>query len=103
MIDRLSAEWTELCEEGACNEPFLRPEWFSTFVKNFENEIDIITVRREGRLRAILPLIKKRGFLHGIPVRKLQAVYNLNTQRFDLIHGADEAEKAPIAQAIWEC
>ena len=103
MIDRLSAEWAELCEEGACNEPFLRPEWFSTFVKNFENEIDIITVRREGRLRAILPLIKKRGFLHGIPVRKLQAVYNLNTQRFDLIHGADEAEKAPIAQAIWEC
>ncbi len=102
MIDGLSAEWAELCEEGPCNEPFLRPEWFSTFVKNFENEIDIITVRRDGKLRAILPVIKKRGHLHGIPVRKLQAVYNLNTQRFGLIHGADKAEKAPITKVIWE-
>jgi len=102
IIDGLSAEWAELCEEGPCNEPFLRPEWFSTFVKNFENEIDIITVRRDGKLRAILPVISKRGQLHGIPVRKLQAVYNLNTQRFDLIHGADKTEKASITKMIWE-
>jgi|CXWL01.1.fsa_nt_gi CelD/BcsL family acetyltransferase involved in cellulose biosynthesis len=100
-IDTLSAEWAELCDEGASNEPFLRPEWFSTFVRNFENEIDILTVRREGKLRAVLPIVARRANLHGIPVRKLQAVYNLNTQRFDLIHGADETEKAAIVRAVW--
>jgi hypothetical protein len=35
-------------------------------------------------------------------VKKLQAVYNLNTQRFDLIHGADESEREEIIRAIWK-
>ena len=102
VIDRISAEWTELCEEGASNEPFLRPEWFTVFVKNFENEIELITVRLDGKLRAVLPLAGKRASLHGIPVRKLRAVYNLNTPRFDLIHGADETERKSIVTAIWK-
>lgn len=102
VIDRISAEWTELCDEGASGEPFLRPEWFSAFVRNFESEIDLVTVRRDGKLRAVLPLVKKRGSLHGIPVRKLQAVFNPNTQRFDLIHGSDISEKKTIVNAIWE-
>ncbi len=102
LIDRLSDEWTELCDEGASSDPFLRPEWFSAFVRNFENEIDLVTVRRDGKLRALLPVVKKSGSIHGIPVRKLQTVYNLNTQRFDLVHGADETEKKIIVNAVWE-
>ena len=102
IIEKLSAEWIILCEEGASNDPFLRPEWFVTFVKNFEKEIKIITVRHGGKLRAVLPLVKKKNGLHGIPARKLQAVSNLNTQRFDLIHGADEAEREEIVKAVWK-
>lgn len=102
MIGYLSAEWAELCGEGPCNEPFLRPEWFSIFVKHFEKEIEVVTVRRDGKLRAILPLIKKRGRLHGIPVRKVQAVYNLNTPRFGLVHGNDQTEKGAITKVLWE-
>lgn len=49
VIGRISAEWITLCKEGASNEPFLRPEWFDAFVRNFENEIDLITVRRNGK------------------------------------------------------
>lgn len=101
VISRISAEWTSLCNEGPCNVPFFRPEWFAAFVKNFENKIDLVTVRLDGKLRAVLPLVKKNGVLHGIPVRKLQAVFNLNTQRFDLIHGADEAERKSVAKAVW--
>lgn len=101
LIDRISGEWTDLCNEGASSEPFLRPEWFSTFVNSFENEISLITVRRDGKLRALLPLVRKVRSMHGLPARKLQAVYNLNTQRFDLIHGADESEKKAVVQAIW--
>ena len=86
IISRLTAEWVELCEEGASNEPFLRPEWFAAFVNNFGYKIEIITIRRDGKLRALLPLMRSRSTLHGVPVRKLEAVFNLNTQRFDLIH-----------------
>ncbi len=101
MIDRISAEWIELCDEGPSNEPFFRPEWFTAFVANFESNVELITVRRDGKLRAILPLVSKRSVLHGIPVRKFQAVYNLNTQRFDLIHGSGESERDEIVRSIW--
>lgn len=101
VIDSISAEWIALCEEGASNEPFFRPEWFSAFVSNFESSVEIITVRRDGKLRAVLPLVAKRASLHGLPVRKFQAVFNLNTQRFDLIHGTDESEREEIVRSLW--
>ena len=60
IIEKISAEWTVLCEEGASNEPFFRPEWFTAFVKNFELEIILLTVRCGGKLRAVLPLMQKK-------------------------------------------
>ncbi|MCY7377674.1 MAG: GNAT family N-acetyltransferase [Pyrinomonadaceae bacterium] len=102
VIEQVFDEWTDLCEEGASSEPFFRPEWFAAFVRNFENEILLLTVRRGGKLRAVLPLARKNGSLHGVPVRKLQAVFNLQTQRFDLIHGADETERKAIIEAVWK-
>lgn len=101
IIGKIFADWIALCEEGASNHPFLRPEWFMAFVKNFEPEIMLLTVRQKLKLRAVLPLVKKKGLLHGIPVKKLQAVFNLNTQRFDLIHGTDEAERKEIVRSLW--
>jgi CelD/BcsL family acetyltransferase involved in cellulose biosynthesis len=102
IIEKIFNEWTALCEEGASNEPFFRPEWFAAFVKNFEKEILLLTVRRGEKLRAVLPLVIKNGNLHGVPVRKLQAVFNPNSQRFDLIHGRDETEREEIVKAVWE-
>ncbi len=101
IIEKLSAEWTRLCEEGESNEPFFRPEWFLAFVDNFEKEILLITIRKGGKLRAVLPLVRKRETLHGVPVRKLCAVFNLQSQRFDLIHTPDETEKADILKILW--
>lgn len=101
IIGAIATEWIELCEEGASNDPFLRPEWFLSFIKNFESEIELITVRCEGKLRALMPMVSKRGSIHGIPVRNLQAVFNLNTPRFDLIHGADESERSQVVEALW--
>lgn len=100
VISRISSEWIALCNEGASNVPFFRPEWFTAFVRNFEENIILVTVRLNGNLRAVLPMVEKRGYLHGLPVKKLQAVFNLNTQRFDLIHGADEGERETIVKAV---
>ena len=102
LIKKMSAEWANLCEEGASSEPFFRPEWFTAFVKNFEDEILLLTVRRGGKLRAVLPLVRKIGFLHGVPTRKLQGVFNLQSQRFDLVHGADESEREAIVNSLWK-
>jgi len=102
MIGKISTDWTALCNEGASSTPFFRPEWFAGFVRNFEKRVDLVTVNLDGRLRAVLPLVKKRAVLNGLPVRKLQAVYNLNTQRFDLIHGAGETDRKYVVRSIWE-
>ncbi|HEX9961936.1 MAG TPA: hypothetical protein VGB00_13460, partial [Pyrinomonadaceae bacterium] len=102
IIGKIFTEWTALCEEGASNQPFFRPEWFASFVKNFEHEFMLLTVRRGGKLSAVLPLVKKTGKLHGVPARKLQAVFNGNTQRFDLIHGADESKRKETIEALWK-
>lgn len=102
IIGRASGEWSDLCDEGASSSPFLRPEWFKTFVKNFDKQIELVKVVFAGRLRALLPLEKKWGLLHGVPVRKLQAVFNLNTQRIDLVHGAAESERHEITNAVWD-
>jgi len=102
IIVRIFAEWTTLCDEGASNHPFFNPEWFVAFVKNFDCGILLLTVRYGEKLRAVLPLMRKKESLHGIPVRKLQAVFNLNTQRFDLIHGADETERKKVVKALWK-
>lgn len=101
-INALEAEWVALCEEGASNEPFFRPEWFRAFVTNFAEDLRIVTVRRAGRLVAILPLAIRREKLHGLPVRKLAAVFNLQSQRFDIIRTADESGKPEILSALWK-
>lgn len=101
IIAEIFDEWTTLCDEGASDEPFFRPEWFAAFTKSFEKEITLLTVRRGEKLRAVLPLCVKRDSLHSVPVRKLQAVFNLQTPRFDLVHGADESERAAILKSLW--
>lgn len=100
-ITAIEAEWIALCEQGASNEPFFRPEWFRAFVANFDEELKIVTVRRDGKLVAILPLATRRENMHGMPVRKLAAVFNLQSQRFDLVRTADETDRSEIIHALW--
>lgn len=102
VIAEIFEDWSNLCEEGECNEPFFTPEWFTCFVKNFEDEILLLTVRRSKKLLAVLPLVKKTGHLHGVSARKFQAVFNPNTPRFDIIHGSDESERKEIVEALWK-
>lgn len=102
IVAKLSSEWIRICEEGPGNVPFFRPEWFSALLLNFRERMEVITVRRNGKLRALLPLMRQRGTLHGLPVRKLQAVFNPNTPRFDLIHGNDLDDKPAIVEGLWK-
>jgi CelD/BcsL family acetyltransferase involved in cellulose biosynthesis len=100
-ISALAAEWVELCREGACNDPFLRPEWFAALAKHFDYKVELVTVRDQGRLRAVLPLVSDKATIHGMPVRSMHALFNLNTPRYGMVHGADESEKQAVIDAMW--
>ncbi|MFN2501639.1 MAG: GNAT family N-acetyltransferase [Pyrinomonadaceae bacterium] len=100
-VAALAEEWTRLLDENGQHDPFSRPEWFAAFAKNFE-AFDLLTVRIDGSLRAVLPIARRREAIHGLPVRKAYGAFNLNTPRFDLIHSGKESERPLIAKALWD-
>jgi CelD/BcsL family acetyltransferase involved in cellulose biosynthesis len=103
VIDRVAEEWRRLCEDGPNDEPFYRPEWIRAYVRAFEpaKRLVLITARVEGRLAAVLPLIKERRLLSGFPVTMLRSPVNAHSVRFDAVRGAGPEGDAAVA-AMWQ-
>lgn len=101
LIDAIVPEWTALCAEGPCNEPFYFPAWVRAYVAAFEPNasMTLITVRRDGVLRAILPLLERSIGVGPLRLRWLRSAANAHFPRFDVIHGAGDRDA--VTQAIW--
>jgi len=92
IVDRpaflaVEKEWNELVET-TCDEPFYRHEYILSWIDNFVPgaKLRILTARDPaGRLVAALPLVAERGFLYGLPVRRLVSPTNVHSYRFDLV------------------
>lgn len=86
VIEKLAPSWRKLCEEVQCG-PFLRPEWMAAYVRAFEprSEVVIATAFAGDRMLAVLPMVRKRAFYAGIPVRKLAGTANSHSVRFDIL------------------
>jgi CelD/BcsL family acetyltransferase involved in cellulose biosynthesis len=102
LIDAIADEWRALCDAGAYDEPFYRPEWIGSYVRAFapSREVVLVTARSGGSLVAVLPLIKEISTLGGVPARKLRSAGNAHTCRFDLVH--DTARAAEAIAAVWQ-
>lgn len=100
-IAALSERWRALCNEGPCREPFYLPEWITAYMDAFApgEELLLLTVWRGEALRGVLPLIRQSRVRYGVPIRILRGTGNLHTCRFDLIHGAADAEE--VARKVW--
>jgi CelD/BcsL family acetyltransferase involved in cellulose biosynthesis len=87
VVEQLADEWRELCSQSENDEPFYRPEWIGAYLRAFEPTatVLVITVRREGRLQLVLPLVEERCTFNGVPVRKLRAPANSHPGRFDFV------------------
>ncbi len=103
VIAALAAEWRALCAEGICDQPFYQPEWIRAYVHAFapDQSLAVLTVRQEGKLRAVLPMIEERSSLHGVPVKKLRSASNVHSCRFDVIIGSEPNPEA-VLQALWQ-
>lgn len=101
LLDRIGDEWRQLCQEGACDQPFFRPEWIACSIRAFASErpVLLITVRDGSRLRAVLPLLEEKVWAGGFPARKLRSAVD-HTPRFDFIHGQDPGIEK-VLQAGW--
>ena len=92
VIDRrtfmhMEGDWNALVETTS-DEPFYRHEYIRSWIDSFvpDAKLKILTGRgRTGSLVAALPLVSERGFLYGLPVRRLVSPTNVHSYRFDLI------------------
>lgn len=101
-IDAIAAEWRALCEEGPSNQPFYRPEWFQCFLQAFspDAKLRLLTVRQNGKLRAVLPLIEQHWGPPGFRKTLLRSPTNVHSNRFDIVVGA--MDSAAAIQTLWQ-
>ena len=102
VIERLTVEWQNVCLEGRFAQPFFQPEWVAAYLRAFaaDKTLVVFTVRRQGQLRAVLPLVAEFTTLHGVPVRKLRSPSNVHSCRFDLVVGKDD--ESETINVLWQ-
>lgn len=102
-IGTLSQEWQALCSSTPVSEPFLNPEWPAAYLRFFAPAacLRLFTVRDQGELLAVLPLIEERARLRGLPVRSLRAPANHHSVHFEMaIRGGADRANAAAVQAL---
>jgi CelD/BcsL family acetyltransferase involved in cellulose biosynthesis len=97
----LGTVWNKLLERSGIDHPFLTHEWISIWWDCFAASAIpyILTVVAGGEIIAIAPLMLSRARLYGCPVRRLQAMVNVYTERFDLLLGERPQEACELVWA----
>lgn len=102
IVDRHAGEWRELCEQSPDDHPFSQPEWVRAFLSAFAPDAPfiLITVRKAGRLLALLPLIERRQSILGVPITVFESPANVHSCRFDLVVCGGPDGTAAV-KALW--
>jgi CelD/BcsL family acetyltransferase involved in cellulose biosynthesis len=102
LVEQLAPAWRALCDEAA-DEIFYRPEWTQAYLRAFapEAKITVISAWAGDRLRALLPLLRGRTWISGLPAVRLSIPGNVHSARlgFPLSPG-EQGEHA--LQAMWQ-
>ena len=69
LLDALADDWRSLCDESGEEEIFYRPEWIQAYLLAFaaQARITVISAWSGDRLRAVLPLMRERRWVGGLP------------------------------------
>jgi CelD/BcsL family acetyltransferase involved in cellulose biosynthesis len=102
LLASIRDEWLTLCAEGPCNDPRLTPDWIEVHLATFEPHarIALVTVRINGQLRGVLPMVEQRFGFGPVALRWFRSASGIHSTQFDLVHGADD-EQSVIA-AVWD-
>jgi CelD/BcsL family acetyltransferase involved in cellulose biosynthesis len=103
IVDGLAHEWRTLCSEAHDDQPFYRPEWIRAHLRAFfpRAKVLLVAVRRDGHLCLVLPLVREKGTVGGLPVRTLRAPVNGHGGRFDAVLRSSGDAHAAIC-AAWQ-
>ena len=90
--------WNRLLDRSGIDHPFLTHEWISVWWNCFAEGSTpyILTVVLGAEIIAIAPLMLTRSRLYGCPVRRLHAIVNVYTERFDFLLGDQPQEACDV-------
>jgi CelD/BcsL family acetyltransferase involved in cellulose biosynthesis len=93
--------WDDLVERARIVHPFLTHAWVRSFLESFGKgrELRILAVFSGQTCIAIAPLVMRRAWKYGVPLRQLELIGNKHTPRSDFII-ADRPKEAYCA--IWQ-
>jgi CelD/BcsL family acetyltransferase involved in cellulose biosynthesis len=97
----LEGPWNALVERAGIDHPFVRHEWMRAWWDAFGagRELHIVTIRSRDELIAIAPFMITRGRMYGVPVRRLELIFNVHTPRLEIITGRAHRE---VYRALWK-
>jgi hypothetical protein len=85
-------EWDELADRAEATSPWLRPGWILAWWRAFgHGALEIVSVRREGRLSALVPLERTRAVL--------SSTANYHTPSFGIL-AEDEVAARQLAEEL---
>jgi CelD/BcsL family acetyltransferase involved in cellulose biosynthesis len=91
-VEPLSGEWDELADRVNAA-PWLRPDWISAWERAFgRGSLEVLTLRRDGRLVGVLPLELRFGVL--------RSTSNVHTPAFSLLV-EDQAAARELGRALF--
>jgi CelD/BcsL family acetyltransferase involved in cellulose biosynthesis len=103
LVDGLADDWRRLCDESGEEEIFYRPEWIQAYLLAFAPQARTILISAWAgdRLCAVLPLIRQRTWVGGLPAVSMTVPANVHCFRVGLpICRGEEGEAA--LRAVWQ-
>src|SRR6478736_2789638 len=103
LVEQIADEWRRVCDESGDDEVFYRPEWAQAYLQAFETQADVVLISAWAgeRLRGILPLVRRRTSMSGLPIIQLTLPANVHCLRASLTVCPGE-EGSAVLKALWE-
>jgi CelD/BcsL family acetyltransferase involved in cellulose biosynthesis len=103
LVEQIAGEWRRLCDESGDEEVFYRPEWAQAYLQAFDPKAEVVMISAWAgeRLRGILPLVRRRTVMSGLPTVQLTLPANVHSLRASLTVCPGE-EGATALNALWE-
>lgn len=103
LVQGLSRDWQQLCDESGEGEIFYRPEWMLAYLNAFapQAKITVISAWAGERLRGVLPLMHQRAWITGLPALIATIPANVHCFRVGLVCCPGE-EGREVLRALWQ-
>jgi CelD/BcsL family acetyltransferase involved in cellulose biosynthesis len=103
LVEQIAGEWRRLCDESGDEEVFYRPEWAQAYLHAFEPNADVVLISAwtGDKMRGILPLVRRRTIISGLPAVQLALPANVHSLRASLTVCPGE-EGSTVLKALWQ-